>query len=418
MHNKLDEESLDRTTRTIVVLNQHGENRGDEAAMRALVRGIERETSEQFRFVFLVQHRDHSLPLYFEEDVHLVNMVMPAWQAFMLLLYLPFFLLNLPFSFLLPKPLRVLVNAYAEASLILSAPGGPYFGDIYIKHEIVHWFFVWLASLRKTPIILYSPSAGPFESKLLNPVRRYLYKKFDKICFREETSGEHFSRLLPEKEYTVTADAALQDLPLKLEIKDFVPEATCYSKHVAISILDYMFSKEKHPELQKEQYFAAVQSLIETINNTEPDTCFLYFPQLYGNFHDDTFFIQRFISRMSASVPNFIVDGHLNSDMQRGLISACDFCLASRYHPQVFSISARVPTIALCYEHKSFGFMKLLELEDFALDIRTVTPSLLLAAYKRLTTSRAEVMEVIDRNLSLVVDRSRISSRFCAEFLR
>jgi hypothetical protein len=43
-----------------------------------------------------------------------------------------------------------------------------------------------LAAHFKKPLFLYSPSAGPFENKLLNPVRRTMYRKFDVLATREE----------------------------------------------------------------------------------------------------------------------------------------------------------------------------------------------------------------------------------------
>src|SRR6056297_2731145 len=171
--------------KTVLVINQHGENRGDEAAMRAMIGEIEKAL-DGARFTIIVQFQDTSLQLPFSEDVTLLHMKMPYSHFLGLVIHAGLRRIGLQLGFLLTESTRQIIRAYEHADIVLSAPGGPYFGDIYHNHEIVHWFYVWMAHVHERPLFLYAPSAGPFKIGWLNAVRRYLFRKFDTLCVREE----------------------------------------------------------------------------------------------------------------------------------------------------------------------------------------------------------------------------------------
>jgi len=409
---------MGNTKKTILVLNQHGENRGDEAAMRALIRGVEKQAQESFHFVFLVQFRDDNLPLKFEEDVELVNMVMTPWNALRFVLVMLLSIAHINVRFILPVKLRVLVQAYDDAVLVMSAPGGPYFGDIYIKHEIVHWFFVFLAAIKSKKLFLYSPSAGPFENKPMNWVRKTMYKRFDVLCVRERQSKAHINQLIPGVDVEVTADSALQDKIIEVDIKRYIPEYDGENKIVAVSLIDYKFPDCDDKAAYRKKYQQAFRDLIVHIWEKDNDHVFLFFPQLYGAFHSDVGFIDEFIRLLPGEIRCQTVDHSNNSDIQRGLIAKCFLCVASRYHPQIFAVSARVPVLGICYEHKSFGFMALAGLSNYAIDIRTVSADNLISMYEQISDSREDILARIDSHLPGLIDQASLSSSKAIKLLR
>ena len=61
--------------KNILIVNQHGENRGDEAAMRAMFRGLEKKLKE-VKFTLIVQFQDPNLQISFDEDVELLHIKM------------------------------------------------------------------------------------------------------------------------------------------------------------------------------------------------------------------------------------------------------------------------------------------------------------------------------------------------------
>ncbi|MEM9760047.1 MAG: hypothetical protein AAF933_12480, partial [Pseudomonadota bacterium] len=117
----------------ILIVNQHGENRGDEAAMRAMIEGLDRDLGGA-RFTVVVQFQDTSLDLRFDEDVTLLQMKMSYLHFLGLVVYALLRRVGVSLRVLLAGEARRIIEAFETADLVLSAPGGPYFGDIYANH--------------------------------------------------------------------------------------------------------------------------------------------------------------------------------------------------------------------------------------------------------------------------------------------
>ena len=312
-------------------------------------------------------------------------------------------------SLLLGKS-KDIIAAYRDADLVLSAPGGPYFGDIYASHEIVHWFFVWLASLYGKRLGLYAPSAGPFQKRLLNLVRRRLYKTFDVLCSREEISAKYIRDLLgPGSEVHVTADSALQ-VRLDSMPRDeyFAAERAELGRRfiVGVSAIDYAYPGETDPESLRRRYEDAMLELITHVAHNR-ESHFLMVPQLHGRFHSDVPFLRELGARLPSDVSWEIVDDRLSSDDQRRLFAMADMFIASRYHPGIFASSAGVPGICIYYEHKALGYMRQLELEDLAFDIRNLDPSALIRAADRVMNDGDALRAHIEERLPRLVATAR-----------
>lgn len=394
----------------ILILNQHGENRGDEAAMRAMLAQLEEATPGPVRFTILYQFRDRDVRLELPQDVQMLPIIMPLSEAASLAVFALLKKVGVEASGLLLGKSKDIIAAYREADLVLSAPGGPYFGDIYASHEIVHWFFVWLASLYGKRIGLYAPSAGPFEKRLLNVVRRRLYKAFDVLCSREEISAKYIRDLLgPGSEVHVTADSALQvRLPPMPREEYFAANRVDLTKRfvVGVSAIDYAYPGATDPSSLRRRYEDAMVALIAHVARNRPSH-FLLVPQLHGRFHSDVPFLRELGARLPGDVSWELVDDQLSSDDQRRIFGMADMFIASRYHPGIFASSAGVPGICIYYEHKALGFMRQLELEDLAFDIRELDPAALMDAADRVMNEGSALRAHLEKRLPRLVATAR-----------
>ena len=267
------------------------------------------------------------------------------------------------FPFLLSAQTKKIIEAYQTSHMVLSAPGGPYFGDIYYKHELGHWFYIWLATLYKKPLFLYSPSAGPFKIKPMNIVRKHLYRKFGVLCIREEISQGYLQSLLGDDIIIHrTADSAIQETlkPYERDLYFKGEKKSLANKYlVSVSAIQYVYPGERNVVQRRKEYTQIMLKCLKHIG-TRKDCHFLFYPQLYGKVHSDV----PYLEDLGRSLPpNFsweIVDANANSDMQRRLFGMTDLCIASRYHPAIFAGCNGVPGICIYYEHKALGFMSLL----------------------------------------------------------
>lgn len=347
-------------------MNQHGDNRGDEAAMRAMVDSFRTQFPDA-RFTILHQFRDSSLRPRLDAEVEWHSIIMNPLTGMGLLTAALLHSIGLWQQAKGNGKLSQLRRAYETADLVVSAPGGPYFGDIYANHEIVHWFFVWLAARYRKPVILYATSAGPFRNRLLNVVRRWLFPTFDRIILREEKSAAMLREFIPGLDVSVTADTALQKTPpprakVAVADRDFT---------IGLSIRKHNFPDARSAAEKREHHQRYVHVLDNAVRHLAERGArkLVMYPQLYGRFHADAPFLEEFGARIDDVIPWEIFPADRDSDEQRSDIADRDLFIASRYHPQIFAAQAGVPGICIAYEHKMSGFMEQVGMQDFCFRI-------------------------------------------------
>ncbi len=375
----------------ILIVNQHGDNRGDEAAMRAMVYAFVDRLGD-VRFTILHQFRNRELRPSLDAPVEWHSLVLSPIQALYLTALALAHYLGLGRSSIGRSTASRICAAYESADLVVSAPGGPYFGDIYASHELVHWYFVWLAGLFRRRVFLYATSVGPFKNKFLNPIRRWLFRRFDGVCVREEVSAGYLRNFLPDLQVTVTADSALQRKPMPRGEPDGRSEEKLV---VAVSAREHQFPNARDASMrqsQKEQYLNVLDAAIVHIANRQPSR-FLLFPQLYGGRHSDVEFLRALSRRLPDGFDFEIVDPDADADEQQNLFAQADLCIASRYHPQIFAAAAGVPGICISYEHKMIGFMRRIGLERFAFPIDELDEVTVLSALDEVLANRSTLRE-------------------------
>jgi colanic acid/amylovoran biosynthesis protein len=404
-----------------LVVNQHGENRGDEAAMRAMVRAIDARFPGSI-FTVLTQFRDRDLQIRFEaQDVTLTTMMLPLREALLLAAYAVCGTLGVRPAFLLSGRARAIVQAYEAADIVITAPGGPYFGDIYADHELVHWFYVYLARLHGKPVFQYAPSCGPFRIAPMNWLRRRFYRWIDVLVVREEISRDALQNLLgPSRPVHLTTDAAIQD-PVRPASREEYFTGSCTSLRerflVAVTLQRYSFADDPNPAARRLAYEQALLACLEHLAGRMP-VHFLFFPQLYGAVHTDVPFHHYMAGRLSAGISWEIVNPGFDSDRQRALFGMTDFCVASRYHPQIFATAHAIPGLFVWYEHKQVGHLKRLGLETFAFDIRRLDVASMLKALDEALDQRAELSARLAEQMPGLQRLSSRTTDLLDEFVR
>jgi colanic acid/amylovoran biosynthesis protein len=404
----------------ILIVNQHGENRGDEAAMNAMLSRFEHELGK-VRFTLLYQFRDRSLRLKFKQQVQDLPIVLPPSDYLRAALFSLADLSKIDLRAALSPTMRQIIEAYESADMVVSAPGGPYFGDIYANHELVHWWYIWLGYRFEKPLFLYAPSAGPFENRLLNPIRRRMYRLFDVLVTREEISQRNLHGLLGSDTVVhVTADSAIQSsVPAALRSEFFTgARAPLASKFlVAVSLNDYKYPGEAKPDALREQYNRAMLELLHHLHR-QRDCHFLLLPQLHGKVHSDVPFLNVMGKRLEPGVSWELVDPAFDSDQQRAIFAMSDFHVASRYHPAIFGHTGLTPGVCIYYEHKALGFMAQLGLERYAFDIRKPDARALCAAADDILASHASIVTHLTQRVPELQKRARRSTELAVELLR
>lgn len=365
--------------RHVLVVNQHGDNRGDEAAMTAMLDGLA-DRLGPVRFTIVHQFADPASCIDTGHDVTWVPMRRPSLVAQLRsVAALVVASVRLPWRWLADADSATALAAYADADLVVSAPGGPYFGDLYAGHEPVHWLYARLARTNGVPSVLYAPSAGPFRRRLWNQWRRGVLGGFSATVVREQRSADHVAGLMGATfPLEVTTDSALATEVTPLERSSWVGDRPV----VVVSAIDWGFPG--HPRRHRaerraalrESVTMAVAALARHIAadcGTPPHLAFA--PQLRGP-HDDSAYLRQLADAVARNAPEGttteVFDPSLDAAGQRARFASADLVVAGRYHPAVFAIGAGVPVACVAYQHKAAGVMEAAGVGDFVLGVDEV----------------------------------------------
>ena len=371
----------------VLVVNQHGDNRGDEAALLAMCSGIEAELGPT-QFTVIHQFNNAAAGPMLRPDAQWITLKLPVGEAIRFVVYLALRIFRLRPQFLLGSLGQKTIHAYETADVVVSAPGGPYFGDLYIGHEAVHWLYVWIAKLHRVPAMLYATSAGPFHKKWANPFRRYTYRCFSRLYVREEISAGHIRGLFAGRRHGVNIEVSI-DSALQVAI---APQERQHAdaQLIVVSAINWPYPNDPSPQLRQKEYDTAVIEAVKIFAESRP-THVVFVPQLYGSMHRDTPYLEALARLLPANISCEVLSDTKSSNEQRALFAAADWVIAGRYHPAVFAVSAAVPVLCIAYEHKATGVLQAAGVPDAVMSIDEVTVEVVQAKARELLAARADL---------------------------
>ena len=371
----------------VLVVNQHGDNRGDEAALLAMCSGIEAELGPT-QFTVIHQFNNAAAGPMLRPDAQWITLKLPVGEAIRLMAYLALRVFRLRPQFLLGSLGQKTIHAYETADVVVSAPGGPYFGDLYIGHEAVHWLYVWIAKLHRVPAMLYATSAGPFHKKWANPFRRYTYRCFSRLFVREEISAGHIRGLFAGRRHGVNIEVSI-DSALQVAI---APQERQHAdaQLIVVSAIHWPYPNDPSPQLRQKEYDTSVIEAVKIFAESRP-THVVFVPQLYGSTHRDTPYLETLARLLPANISCEVLSDTKSSNEQRALFAAADWVIAGRYHPAVFAVSAAVPVLCIAYEHKATGVLQAAGVPDAVMSIDEVTVEVVQDKARELLAARADL---------------------------
>ncbi len=321
-------------------------------------------------------------------DAQWITLKLPVGEAIRFVVYLALRIFRLRPQFLLGSLGQKTIHAYETADVVVSAPGGPYFGDLYIGHEAVHWLYVWIAKLHRVPAMLYATSAGPFHKKWANPFRRYTYRCFSRLFVREEISAGHIRGLFAGRRHGVNIEVSI-DSALQVAI---APQERQHANAqlIVVSAINWPYPNDPSPQLRQKEYDTSVTEAVKIFAESRP-THVVFVPQLYGSMHRDRPYLEALARLLPANISCEVLSDTKSSNEQRALFAAADWVIAGRYHPAVFAVSAAVPVLCIAYEHKATGVLQAAGVPDAVMSIDEVTVEVVQAKARELLATRADL---------------------------
>ena len=353
----------------ILVVNQPLNNRGDEAAHRSLMRGLNQRFENAEVTVVFSGSNPESIKQMEVEHVNnkYVNIKPSGIKGRSLLNRWSIRLNNINLSLLHPDNNKL--SQYVKTTdLVLCAPGGICMG-LFQSWE--HIYILKLAVKNNKKIAYYSRSFGPFpeQSKWNRVFKKNSYKllnDFDFLSIRDSKTMTLADKL--GLSYLESIDTAFLDTPNPIipnEITNIL-DGKGYVVFVPNSLTWHPAFKSCPPEYLEKFYL----SVVELLSQTYPESNIVMLPQLFnqGNHGDHTYFI-NLKEKSKFSNKMIVISDEYSSDVQQSIISKAQLMIGARYHSVVFAVNNQVPFVALSYEHKVSGLLQILGLQDKIYDI-------------------------------------------------
>lgn len=357
----------------IFIINCHTSNRGDEAAVKALVDELNILYSNiNITLGMRGTTKYPNLP----DNVKSINQLIiddnPKYK------YKYYIAKLTKGKIAIGRSYTKFLNEIKKSDLILHAPGGPSIGDTYYEAEVSYLYIYNLLQVMNKPYMFYAPSMGPFNKTQRNEWRKKVLNAAKAIVLRDPISAEYVRKLLPEKKIYQTLDSAFQhDINLETNRKKLYSYKelnlfiSLHEKCIGITITDLIW----HP------IHSNNTKLVQNIQNSftiylrelvSQGYGIIFIPQLYGNDND-----YNLMKNFAENKENYFIipdnDDRYDTYFQQYVIGQLYAVIGMRYHSNIFSAKMATPFISISYEQKMQGFMKKMNLSQYCIQLEDLS---------------------------------------------
>lgn len=390
-------------------------NRGDEAAFRALIDALKESYGKKMEITFIWGYEDVAQFPYSLDEMpremetgHFSRRDIPAF----LLAFIS------RGKICINNRMKKLCNSYTGADMALISPGGPSIGDLYPQAEISILMCIMMLKRMRIPYIFCAPSGGPYNNRFRNIFRKYVYRNAEFVCFREEMSAKYYETLKIEKKPYVTLDNAFQNKidstaqSAKLEqytkLKEFMQK---HEKCVGITITTLNFTKHKNNYVLIENIKQTFTEEIQCLTDNGYGVVFI--PQLFGEGNDSDLMSEFCTDNC------FLVSDEQEYDcyFQQYLISKLYAVIGMRYHSNIFSAKMCTPFISISYEQKMQGFMEIAGLSDYCLPVEELSFRLLQKKFELLCANYEQYNEKLHEINKKLTKKSKQTTTYICDFI-
>ena len=369
----------------IIIVNAHWNNRGDEAALMAVVKGLkERYHGCHIQIIIKDGKSVEQFPEIPGVTSFAAKFNAKIWDIWLSTLSFGYFGFN--------KYLKKTVKSIKNSDLIVYSPGGSVINERFWWVKQMEYLTPFMcAKFYQIPMVVAAPSMGPFDLRKSNRITKWLLKTPKVLVVREEISRKYLEDISITGNVHVTIDSAFYDqvdpsdneqkLKQYIDLSEFLKS---YPKVVGITITDFSwhvkYNKDKDLSSRITDSF---EKFITDLKSKNFGVVFI--PQLFGNQND-----YEYMNKFSAE-NTFTMRDKLDAHFQQYIISKLHMVVGMRYHSNIFAAKMGTPFIAVVYEEKMEGFLKLANLLDYSLPLSNISASMILEKFSLLDNNYNQI---------------------------
>lgn len=396
--------------KNIVIVNAHWSNRGDEAALRAIID----------RILELV--KDVKITIIFKEKGEILQFPYASDIEFVKLRFLPtyFQVRRAVFTkgkWMKDQDMKKTADIVENADFVIYAPGGAVISDrFWWKKQLEYLFPLAYAEKWKIPVFIAAPSIGPFHQK--RRFRKKVLERVDRICVREELSEQELKKEVSGENVVVTIDSAFLDMPDEaVNQKKYSDDASlvrffeCYDKVVGVTVTDLGWHVEygRQEEIKK-QIAQTFQDFIRYLGKKKIGVILI--PQLFGSQND-----KEYLKGFAGENTCLLSDGY-DTYFQQYIISKLYALVGMRYHSNIFAAKMGVPFIPVIYEEKMRGFADIAGMHEWSVELNDLSAEVLERKFARLEENIESIRKRLLQEKQGWKDKAELTAKELELFLK
>ena len=333
------------------------------------------------------------------------------------------------FKSLLGLDLHRLINEeslqeYVNSDVIVDLRGDGFSDDYGNVSTFVSCYEILLCKFLNKPIVIYAQSIGPFKTKLTKSLSKFCLNRVDLLIVRDEITKNYLQEIGIANTIHFTADSAFLLEPSPYEkIQEILLKENIDTNDypiIGISASQLIYDRElKKTKPNSENSYIIlmvkiVDYLVERLNAQ-----IVFVPHVTRNDRPvDDRFVARKIYEIAKNKDKIrLINNEYSPEELKGIIGLCDLFIGARMHANIAATSMCVPTLAIAYSHKSYGIMRMLEMEKHVLDFREMTFDEMVSRIDDLWINKEGIKRELEKKIPMVKEKAMLNGKLVKELL-
>lgn len=316
-----------------------------------------------------------------------------------------------------------LLQAYAEADLVISCPGNfLYSSGIIGLPLLLAIYTIAYGWLLHKPLYMMPQTIGPLHRWWEQRCVAWVLGKMRWVSLRDGLSQQvaintlkllpSQCKLLPDAAFAFPSGSRHAGQAL---LAAYGIDTSSKRPLLGVSLINWG-AQNRHFTGQGRYETAVVTALKQFSQQT--NARIVLFSQVHGpqTADDDRVPAQRVVQQLANSDIVFI-DRLVAPDVLKAAYGCMDLFLGTRLHANIFALTEGVPILAIQYQYKTRGIMEMVELAEWVLPIEevneTTLTSKLLAAWQTREVTRSQLRQVLP---PLVAQANRLGQHIWEDF--
>ncbi len=295
---------------------------------------------------------------------------------------------------LLPSKQKKTYRALRSADVIIAHPGG------YMQRNgpALYTALLHMTLSKKAGLIIGPQTIGPFKSKIAEILVTKVLHRADCLCVREPCTFEYLTEQLGfnKKDIHLFPDLAFFERSIDNETAQKVLRQLGISEGEKIAATTFWPSS--HLGVPEEHYFEVLGKAAK------------YLQKQYGI---RTIALRQDMTAMGSQGDDYLLrkaapffgDSAIMAydfyppEVNRGIVSHCQITYGTRMHGNIYSLTQSVPAIAISYNNKTKGIMRMCGMEKYVIDLTTLNEESLINCLNDALANRELICQDLNKLL-------------------